>query len=92
MNTLATLTDPHFFPAGYTLHHRGRAGEWVETVGDPAGRSVIVRGLSCGAPHHLYLTAWNNHGTSAPSPVLVTSTLGSREYQCGCTHAATPPS
>ncbi|KAK8389761.1 hypothetical protein O3P69_009037 [Scylla paramamosain] len=62
---------------GYTLHHRGRAGEWVETAGDPAGRSVMVRGLACGAPHHLYLTAWNTHGTSAPSPVLDTSTLGS---------------
>lgn len=52
----------------------------METAGDPAGRSVMVRGLACGAPHHLYLTAFNTHGTSAPSPVLVTSTLGSREY------------
>ncbi|XP_050737575.1 cell adhesion molecule Dscam2-like isoform X3 [Eriocheir sinensis] len=62
---------------GYTLHHRGRAGEWVETAADPAGHSVVVHSLACGAPHHLYLTAWNTHGTSAPSPVLITSTLGS---------------
>ncbi|XP_071543543.1 uncharacterized protein [Panulirus ornatus] len=62
---------------GYTLHHRGRAGEWLETGADPGVKSVVVRGLPCGAPHHLYITAWNSHGTSSPSPVLLTNTLGS---------------
>ncbi|XP_042230764.1 Down syndrome cell adhesion molecule-like protein Dscam2 isoform X2 [Homarus americanus] len=62
---------------GYTVHHRQRAGEWVETSADPGVRTVMVRGLPCGAPHHLYLTAWNTHGTSTPSPVLLTNTLGS---------------
>ncbi|XP_042226508.1 Down syndrome cell adhesion molecule-like protein Dscam2 isoform X2 [Homarus americanus] len=62
---------------GYTVHHRQRAGEWVETGADPGVKSVMVRWLPCGAPHHLYLTAWNTHGTSTPSPVLVTNTLGS---------------
>ncbi|XP_069954396.1 cell adhesion molecule Dscam2 [Cherax quadricarinatus] len=62
---------------GYTVHHRQRAGEWLETVADPGVRSVMVRGLPCGAPHHVYLTAWNMHGTSTPSPVLVINTLGS---------------
>ncbi|XP_071532405.1 cell adhesion molecule Dscam2-like [Panulirus ornatus] len=62
---------------GYTVHHRGRAGEWMETTADPGVRSVVVRGLPCGAPYHLYLTAWNSFGTSSPSPVLLTNTLGS---------------
>ncbi|XP_069169162.1 cell adhesion molecule Dscam2 isoform X2 [Procambarus clarkii] len=62
---------------GYTVHHRQRAGEWAETGVDPGVRSLVVRGLPCGAPHHLYLTAWNTYGTSAPSPVLLASTLGS---------------
>ncbi|ROT76064.1 Down syndrome cell adhesion molecule-like protein [Penaeus vannamei] len=61
---------------GYTVHHRGRAGEWVETEVDPGVESAAVRGLPCGAPHHLYLTAWNSHGTSPPSPVLEVSTHG----------------
>ncbi|XP_071537625.1 cell adhesion molecule Dscam1-like isoform X1 [Panulirus ornatus] len=62
---------------GYTVHHRGRTGEWSETGADPGVRRVVVRGLPCGAPHHLYMTAWNSHGTSSPSPVLLTNTLGS---------------
>lgn len=68
-----------FAAAGYTVHHRGRAGEWVETEVDPGVESAAVRGLPCGAPHHLYLTAWNSHGTSPPSPVLEVSTHGARE-------------
>ncbi|KAK3861845.1 hypothetical protein Pcinc_032241 [Petrolisthes cinctipes] len=62
---------------GYTVHHRGRAGEWVEVGVGPGVSGAVVRGLPCGAPHHLYLTAWNSQGTSPPSPVLVASTLGS---------------
>ncbi|KAG7154055.1 Down syndrome cell adhesion molecule-like protein 2-like 8, partial [Homarus americanus] len=62
---------------GYTVHHRGRAGEWVEVGVDPAAGGVVVGGLPCGAPHHLYLTAWNTFGTSSPSPVLIANTLGS---------------
>lgn len=65
---------------GYTVHHRGRAGEWVEVEVAPGVSGVVVRGLPCGAPHHVYLTAWNSQGASAPSPVLVASTLGSRKY------------
>ncbi|XP_071543682.1 uncharacterized protein [Panulirus ornatus] len=62
---------------GYAVHHRGRAGEWVEMSVDPGSDGVVVRGLPCGAPHHLYLTAWNALGTSSPSPVLIANTLGS---------------
>ncbi|XP_050737483.1 cell adhesion molecule Dscam2-like isoform X2 [Eriocheir sinensis] len=62
---------------GYTVHHRGRAGEWVEVEVAPGVSGAVVRGLPCGAPHHVYLTAWNSQGASAPSPVLVASTLGS---------------
>lgn len=76
------------------MHHRGRAGEWVEMGVEPGSGGVVVRGLPCGAAHHLYLTAWNTRGTSSPSPVLIVNTLGSREYTpvtsghlCG---AATP--
>lgn len=71
--------------SGYTVHHRGRAGEWVEVGVGPGVGWAVVRGLPCGAPHHLYLTAWNSQGTSPPSPVLVASTLGSREYCTFCT-------
>ncbi|KAK7081828.1 hypothetical protein SK128_021787 [Halocaridina rubra] len=61
---------------GYTLHHRGRAGEWAEMNAEPGNANVVVRGLACGAPYHLYVTAWNSHGTSTPSPVLVANTQG----------------
>ncbi|XP_068201363.1 cell adhesion molecule Dscam2-like isoform X2 [Palaemon carinicauda] len=61
---------------GYTLHHRGRAGEWAEMSAEPGTVSVVVRGLACGAPYHLYLTAWNTQGTSTPSPVLIANTQG----------------
>ncbi|KAK3860836.1 hypothetical protein Pcinc_033125, partial [Petrolisthes cinctipes] len=62
---------------GYTVHHRGRAGEWMEVGAGPGVGGAVVRELPCGMPHHLYLTAWNSQGTSPPSPVVVSSTLGS---------------
>ncbi|KAK7015883.1 hypothetical protein SK128_009425 [Halocaridina rubra] len=61
---------------GYTLHYRGRAGEWAETTAEPGTVSVVIRGLACGSSYHLYVTAWNSHGTSTPSPVLVANTQG----------------
>ncbi|KAK7074156.1 hypothetical protein SK128_006884 [Halocaridina rubra] len=77
LNLTVTPADDGDAPIlGYTLHHRGRAGEWVETNVEPGPVDVVVRGLACGAPYHLYLTAWNSHGTSSPSPVLVTNTQG----------------
>nr|XP_045608775.1 Down syndrome cell adhesion molecule-like protein Dscam2 isoform X3 [Procambarus clarkii] len=78
LNLTITPADDGGAPIlGYTVHHRQPAGEWVETTADPGVGSLTVRGLPCGAPHHLYLTAWNSHGTSTPSAVLVTNTLGS---------------
>ncbi|KAK8723184.1 hypothetical protein OTU49_011890, partial [Cherax quadricarinatus] len=53
-------------------------GEWVELGVSPGVGGVLVGGLPCGAPHHLYLTAWNTLGTSSPSPVLIANTLGSQ--------------
>ncbi|XP_045103222.1 Down syndrome cell adhesion molecule homolog isoform X1 [Portunus trituberculatus] len=75
--TITSASDGGAPILGYTVHHRGRAGEWVEVEVAPGVSGVVVRGLPCGAPHHVYLTAWNSQGASAPSPVLVANTLGS---------------
>ncbi|CAL4146743.1 unnamed protein product, partial [Meganyctiphanes norvegica] len=67
--------------AGYRLHHRnGFGGDWQEVIESPSGSAsttVELRNLPCGSSRHVYITAFNSHGTSPQSNMLITSTQGS---------------
>ncbi|CAL4114746.1 unnamed protein product, partial [Meganyctiphanes norvegica] len=66
---------------GYRLHHRnGFGGDWKEVIESPSGSgstTLELRDLPCGSSRHVYVTAFNIHGKSPQSNMLITSTQGS---------------
>lgn len=56
-------------------------GQWheklVAVTSSKETTNLVSRNLPCGSEISLYATAWNAQGTSPPSEILVTSTIGS---------------
>ncbi|XP_021939407.1 Down syndrome cell adhesion molecule-like protein Dscam2 isoform X3 [Zootermopsis nevadensis] len=61
---------------GYVIHYKLEHGEWEETHVDGNRNTFALSSLRCGTAYHIFITAYNDVGSGAPSLTLTARTRG----------------
>lgn len=61
---------------GFVIHYKLEHGEWEEMHVDGTRNTFTLSNLRCGTAYHVFITAYNDVGSGAPSTPIAVRTRG----------------